>query len=112
MEGELEELAWRDGYLPALRERCDPQVVVLREDAIATRDVAAVTMPDAVAERAPRIEVLGSAAAATHDLLATWGVMHFDADWGRRFAFLRVWQLETARWQVAADVVLALPGGR
>lgn len=109
VEQELEDLAFRDGYRAALEQFCDPDVIVLREGAVAGRAVESISVPDAVAELAPRIEVTGSAAAASYDLVATWGVLHFDADPSRRFAFLRFWQLETTRWQVAADVLCAMP---
>jgi hypothetical protein len=109
VEGELEELAFRDGYLGALRDSADPDLLVMRVGSRARMGVEALVVPDAIAELGPRVEILGSAAAATHDLLATWGILHFDAEQSSRYSFLRIWQLETSRWQIAADVLLALP---
>jgi hypothetical protein len=111
VEGEFEELAFRDGYAAALRDRADADIVALRVGAAAARGVDALSCPEPLAERGPRIEITGSAASAAHDFLATWGVMHFDGagDDSDRLAFLRVWQLETSRWQIIADAVLEMP---
>jgi hypothetical protein len=111
VEGEFEALAFRDGYAQSLVESADSDVIALRVGEIARRGVDALTVDDRVAELGPRIEVLGSAAAAAHDMLATWGVMHFEAVEGGpvRLAFLRVWQLETVRWQIIADATRLLP---
>lgn len=111
VEGEFEKLAFRDGYASTLRDRGDADVVVLRVGVAAARGVDALTVPEPFAERGPRIEITGSAASAAHDFLATWGVMHFDGagEESDRLAFLRVWQLETSRWQIIADAVLEMP---
>jgi hypothetical protein len=110
VEGEFETLAFRDGYGQALVESADIDVIVLRVGEVARRSVEALTVDAPLADLGPRIEVLGSAAAA-YDMLATWGVMHFEAAEGGvvRLAFLRVWQLETARWQIIADATRLLP---
>lgn len=109
VEEEFAGKAFADGYLRALRERSDPDVIVLRPGTVAARGSDALTASATIADLAPRIEVTGSAAAASNDLLATWGVMRFDGDTPQRYAFLRVWQLETVQWQVVADVLLPMP---
>jgi hypothetical protein len=111
VEGELETLAFRDGYAQSLVQSADTDVIVLRVGTTARRGVDALAVDERMAELGPRIEVLGSAAAAAHDMLATWGVMHFEAAEGGsvRLAFLRVWQLETVRWQIIADATRLLP---
>lgn len=111
IEGSLEEIAFRDGYRSALVRFADRDVIVLRVGVAATRGEDHLTVPEALADLAPRIEVTGSAASAAHDFLATWGIMHFGANESgiERLAFLRVWQLETSQWQIIADVYREMP---
>ena len=111
VEGALEALAFRDGYAQSLVQSADADVIALRVGAVARQGVDALTVEGRLEELGPRIEVLGSAAAAAHDMLATWGVMHFESGEGDpvRIAFLRVWQLETVRWQIIADATRLMP---
>ena len=111
VEGEFETLAFRDGYARSLENSADGEVIVLRAGVEAKMGVEALQVDEYLAALGPRIELSGSAASSSHDMLATWGVMHFDAVEGPpvRLAFLRVWQLETVRWQIIADVILPMP---
>jgi hypothetical protein len=111
VEGEFQTIAFRDGYLAALRAHADRDVIALREGAAAARGPEFLTVPDAIADLEPRVEIEGSVASAAHDFLGVWGVMHFGPGNGgpERLAFLRVWQLETSRWQIIADVWLEMP---
>ena len=111
VEGEFEALAFRDGYARSLVESSDADVMALRVGAIARRGPDALSVEERLGELGPRIEILGQAASTAHDMLATWGVMHFESveDGPVRLAYLRVWQLETARWQIIADATRLMP---
>jgi hypothetical protein len=111
VEGAFQELAFRDGYLAALRDHADRDVIALRVGAAAALGPEHLTVPESLAQLGPRIEVAGSVASNAHDFLATWGILDFGPNDGgpERLAFLRVWQLETARWQIVADAVRELP---
>ena len=111
VEGQFQEIAFRDGYGAALKNQADRDVIALRVGSAAAMGAEHLTVPDAIADLGPRIEVSGSVASAAHDFLAVWGVMDFGPNEGgpQRLAFLRVWQLETSRWQIVADVHRELP---
>jgi len=111
VEGAFQEIAFRDGYRTALKNHADRDVFALRVGAAAARGSEHLTVPEALADLGPRIEVTGSAASAAYDFLATWGVMDFGPNDGgpQRLSFLRVWQLEVSRWQIIGDVYREMP---
>jgi hypothetical protein len=111
VEGAFGEIAFRDGYRAALHDHADRDVIAMRVGAAAARGPEHLTVPDALADLGPSIEVTGAVASAAYDFLATWGVMDFgpNASGTERLAFLRVWQLETSKWQIIADVYREMP---
>ncbi|RKZ12032.1 hypothetical protein DRQ32_04575 [bacterium] len=113
VEQTLQERAFRDGYAKALAALAVDDVIVLRVGAAATRGAAALSVQPDLADLAPRIELTGSASATAQDLLATWGIMHFEPVSGdsTRLAFLRVWERGPARWELVADIVRLMPRG-
>ncbi len=113
VEQALQERAFRDGYAQALAALAVDDVIVLRVGAAATRDVSALSVQPDLADLAPRIELTGSASSTAQDLLATWGIMHFEPVSGEstRLAFLRVWERGPARWELVADIVRLMPRG-